>query len=105
MRYTVFLGAPPPSTTSTLSDDKVSFQWRTVASTTEAVSKDRSTEIYSSSGLDATYRHISAMYENIIFGEEDEDEGDTDTADEELKRDTRGGRTHSSCMIRASRCG
>jgi hypothetical protein len=92
MRYTVFLGAPPPSTTSTLSDDDVSFQWRTVGSTTRAAAKDTSVEIFPaySSEFDAASRHVSTMYENIIFGEEDGDEGDTQMVEENLMRNTRG---------------
>jgi hypothetical protein len=95
MRYTVFLGAPPPSTTSTLSDDELSFQWRTIESTTKTL-KDTSTEsfpVYHSAELDAASRQISTMYENIIFGEEDEDKGDTQMVEEDLTRGTQGGET------------
>jgi hypothetical protein len=94
MRYTVFLGAPPPSTTSTLSDDELSFQWHTVESTTKTASKDTSTEsfpVYHSAELDAASRQISTMYENIIFGEENEDKGDTQIVEEDLMRGTTQG--------------
>ncbi|KAH9980829.1 hypothetical protein BGW80DRAFT_1434199 [Lactifluus volemus] len=94
MRYTVFLGAPPPSTTSTLSDDELSFQWHTVESTTKTALKDTSTEsfpVYHSAELDAASRQISTMYENIIFGEEDEDKGDTQIVEEDLMRGTTQG--------------
>jgi hypothetical protein len=96
MRYTVFLGAPPPSTTSTLRDDELSFQWRTVESTTKTLLKDTSTErfpVYRSAELDAASRQISTMYENIIFGEEDEDKGDTQMVEEDLMCGTQGGET------------
>ena len=96
MRYTVFLGAPPPSTTSTPNDNEVSFQWHTVASIADPVSKGTSVEhppVYLSSAPDAASRRISAVYENIIFGNEDESEGDTQIVEENLMHDMRGGET------------
>ncbi|KAH8984018.1 hypothetical protein EDB92DRAFT_1936585 [Lactarius akahatsu] len=98
MRYVVFLGAPSPSSTSTSSDDgRSSYQWRTVTPTPDPsqaqLSKKMSLELlsnmYPSSALDAASRRISAMYENIIFGDEDEDEGDTQVVEEDLTRDIR----------------
>jgi hypothetical protein len=92
MRYTVFLGAPPPSTTSALGDDDESFQWRTIASTTRAAAKDMIIEKFpaNSSEFDAASRHVSTTYENIIFGEEDENEGDTQAVEENLMRNRPG---------------
>ncbi|KAH9009659.1 hypothetical protein EDB84DRAFT_1591031 [Lactarius hengduanensis] len=98
MKYVVFLGAPSPSSTSTSSDDgRSSYQWHTVTPTPDPsqaqLSKKMSLELlpimYSSSALDAASRRISAMYENIIFGDEDEDEGDTQVVEEDLTRDIR----------------
>lgn len=97
MRYTVFLGAPTPS--STLNDDGISYQWRTLASTLDPVSQDTSTGLFAgfpSSALDAASRRISAMYENVIFADEDEDEGDTQIVEEELTGRRRGGETKLS---------
>ena len=96
MKYVVFLGAPSPSSTITSSDDGItSYQWRTVTPTPDPsqLSKKMSVEhipMYPSSAFDAASRRISAMYENIIFGDEDEDEGDTQVVEEELTRDVRG---------------
>ena len=92
MRYTVFLGAPSPSTT--LSDDGILYQWCTLESATYPASKDTSINLFSgypSSALDGASRRISAMYENIIFADDDEDEGDTQTVEEELIGDGQGG--------------
>ena len=50
-------------------------------------SQDTSTDIFAgfpSSALDAASRRISAMYENVIFADEDEDEGDTQIVEEDL---------------------
>jgi hypothetical protein len=91
MKYVVFLGAPSPSDTSISSDDRTSYQWRTV---TPQLSKKISLE--PPSVPDATSRRISAMYENIIFGDkEDEDEGDTQVVEEELTHETRGMDDHA----------
>ncbi|KAH9032044.1 hypothetical protein EDB85DRAFT_1865347 [Lactarius pseudohatsudake] len=99
MKYVVFLGAPSPSSTSTSSDDgRSSYQWHTVTPTPDPsqaqLSKKMNLELlpimYPSSALDAASRRISAMYENIIFGDEDEDEGDTQVVEEDLTRDIRG---------------
>jgi hypothetical protein len=93
MRYTVFLGAPSPS--STLNDDEVSYQWRTIASTLPA-SQETSTVHFAgfpSSALDAASRRISALTENVIFADKDEDEGDTQMVEEHLIREERGGET------------
>ena len=46
--------------------------------------------MYPPSALDAASRRISTMYENIIFGDEDEEEGDTQVIEEDLTRDMRG---------------
>ena len=96
MKYVVFLGAPSPSSTSTSSDDgRSSYQWRTVTPTPDPsqLSKKTSLEllpVYPISELDAASRRISAMYENIIFRDEDEDEGDTQVVEDDLTRDMRG---------------
>ena len=85
MKYVVFLGAPSPSDTS-ISSDRASYQWRTV---TPQSSKKMNLE--PPSAPNATSRRISAMYQNIIFGDkDDEDEGDTQVVEEELTRETRG---------------
>jgi hypothetical protein len=92
MRYTVFLGAPTPS--STLDDEGVSYQWRTLASTLDPVTQDTSTDLFAgfpSSALDAASRRISTMYENVIFADGSEDEGDTQIVEEELIGRRRGG--------------
>lgn len=99
MKYVVFLGAPSPSNASTSIDDKTSHHWRTVTPTTDPVqlSKKMSLEppLYPSSALDAASRRISAMYENIIFGgNEDEDEGDTQIVEEEITHEIRGMAMH-----------
>lgn len=89
MRYSVFLGAPSPS--STLNDDGVFYQWRTLASTANPVLKGTSSfPGYPSSALDAASRRISVMYENIIFTDEDEGEGDTQAVEGDLMGDGRG---------------
>jgi hypothetical protein len=97
MKYAVFLGAPSPSNASTSIDDSItSYQWRTVTPTRPdplQLSKKMSLErpLYPSSALDAASRRISAMYENIIFAEkDDEEEGDTQVVEEELTHDIRG---------------
>ena len=54
---------------------------------TNPVSKDTSVDSFSgypSSALDGASRRISAMYENIISADEDEDEGDTQAVEENL---------------------
>jgi hypothetical protein len=94
MRYTVFIGAPSPS--NTLNDDGISYQWRTLASMIDSASQDTSTDPFAgfpSSELGAASRRISAMYENVIFASEDEDEGDTQIVEEELIGSRRGGET------------
>jgi hypothetical protein len=93
MRYTVFLGAPSPS--STLNDDGISYQWRTITSTLGPASQDTSTDLFAgfpSSALDAASHRISVMYENVIFVDEDEVEGDTQIVEEDLIG-RRGGET------------
>ncbi|KAI9445951.1 hypothetical protein H4582DRAFT_517837 [Lactarius indigo] len=98
MKYVVFLGAPSPSSTSTYNDeDRTSYQWHTVIGAPSTpdlsqLSKKMSLELipmYPSSALDTASRRISAMYENIIFGDEDEDEGDTQVIEDDLTRDLR----------------
>lgn len=92
MRYTVFLGAPSPS-----SDDGISYQWRTLAPTLDQASQDTTSsdlfEGFPSSALDAASRRISTMYENVIFADEDEDEGDTQIVEDDLIGLQRGGET------------
>jgi hypothetical protein len=92
MRYTVFLGAPSPS-----SDDGISYQWRTLAPTLDQASQDTtSSDLFAgfpSSALDAASRRISTMYENVIFADEDEDEGDTQIVEDDLIGLQRGGET------------
>lgn len=102
MRYAVFLGAPSPSTT--LSDDGILYQWRTLESATYPASKDTVIDFFSgypSSALDGASRRISTIYENIIFADNDEDEGDTQTVEEELIGDDQGGEAKPS----RRRCG
>ena len=100
MRYIVFLGAPPPS--STPNDDEISYQWRTIASTLDPESQETSTDPFAgfpSSALDAASRRISALTENVIFADEDgdggesESSGDTQMVEEHLITDGRGGET------------
>jgi hypothetical protein len=87
-RYIVFLGAPSPS--STLNDDEISYQWRTIASTTlDPASQETSTDSdlfagFPSSALDAATRRISALTESVMFADEDEDGGDTQIVEEHL---------------------
>jgi len=93
MRYTVFLGAPSPSSTHSNRDDGIFYQWRRLATSTNTVSKDTSVDSFSgypSSALDGASRRISAIYENIIFADEDEDEGDTQAVEEDLMDDEQG---------------
>ena len=102
MRYTVFLGAPSPST---LSDDGMLYQWRTLESATYPASKGTAIDFFSgypSSALDGASRRISAIYENIIFADDDEDEGDTQTVEEELIGDGQGGGAKHSRRRRGS---
>jgi len=92
MRYTVFLGAPSPS--STPNDDEISYQWRTIASMLDPESQETSTDLFAgfpSSALDAASRRISALTENVIFADEDGNEGDTQMVEEHLTTDGRGG--------------
>ncbi|KAH9170409.1 hypothetical protein EDB89DRAFT_1302716 [Lactarius sanguifluus] len=90
MKYVVFLGAPSPSSTSTSNDDRTSYQWHTVTPTPDPSQAQLSKKMTYPSALDAaSSRRISAMYENIIFGDEDEDEGDTQVVEEDLTRDIR----------------
>ena len=95
MRYIVYLGAPSPS--STLNDDEISYQWRTIAtSTLDQASQETSTDLFAgfpSSALDAASRRISALTENVLFAEKDEDGGDTQIVEEHLIKDRRGGET------------
>lgn len=94
MRYIVFLGAPSPS--STLNDDETSYQWRTIASTLDPASQETSTDFFAGfppSVLDAASRRISALTENVIFADRDEDEGDTQMIEEHLITDGEGGET------------
>lgn len=102
MRHAVFLGAPSPSTT--LSDDGILYQWHTLESAAYPASKVTVIDLFSgypSSALDGASRRISTMYENIIFADNDEDEGDTQTVEEELIGDGQGGEAKLSCH----RCG
>ena len=93
MKYIVFLGAPSPS--STLNDDEISYQWRTIASSTlDPSSQETSTDLFAgfpSSALDAASRRISALTESVIFADNDEGGGDTQLVEEHL--DGRGGET------------
>ncbi len=93
MGYTVFLGAPSPS--SALNDDVTSYQWRTISSTLKPASQDTSTDLFAGfpSALDAASRRMSALTENDIFVDEDEDEGDTQIVEGHLITDGRGGET------------
>jgi hypothetical protein len=94
MRYIIFLGAPSPS--STLNDDEISYQWRTIASTPDPASQETSTDFFAgfpSSALDAASRRISALTENVMFADKDEDGGDTQMVEEHLMTDGRGGET------------
>ena len=94
MRHIIFLGAPSPS--STLNDDEISYQWRTITSTLEPASQETSTDLFAgfpSSALDAASRRISAFTGNVIFADKDEDEGDTQRVEEHLIMDGRGGET------------
>jgi hypothetical protein len=103
MRHIVFLGAPSPS--STLSDDEMSYQWRTIASALDSPSQETSTDLFAglpSSAIDAAGRRISALTENVIFADEDEDGGDTQMVEEHLINDGRGGETSSSRSISLS---
>ena len=106
MRYTVFLGAPSPS--STVNDDGTSYQWRTLASTPDLASQDTSTDPFAgfpSSALDAASHRISAMYENVIFVDKDEDEGDTQIVEDDLIGLRRGGETNCSSYRSSSSIG
>jgi len=70
------------------------YQWRTLESAIYPASKDTSIDFFSgypSSALDGASRRISSMYENIIFADDDEDEGDTQTVEDELTGDGQGG--------------
>ena len=101
MRYTIFLGAPSPST---LSDDGMLYQWHTLESAAYPASMDIAIDFFSgypSSALDGASRRISAIYENIIFASDDEDEGDTQTLEEELIGDGQGG----GARLSRHRCG
>ncbi|KAI9449889.1 hypothetical protein F5148DRAFT_987334 [Russula earlei] len=80
MRYTVFLGAP---SSSAHSDAGILYQWHTHESTDVSVSNNDSFHGYPSSELDATRRRLSALYENIISAD-DEDERDTQIVEEDL---------------------
>ena len=103
MRYTVFLGAPSPS--STLSDGEISYRWRTVASTPDPASQDTSTDPFvgfSSSALDTASRRISALTENIIFADEDDDGEDAQMVEEHLLTGGRGGETTSTSSSRST---
>ncbi|KAH9961354.1 hypothetical protein BC827DRAFT_1260528 [Russula dissimulans] len=94
MRYTVFLGAPSPS--STLSDDDLLYRWHSLEATSNLNPVSTTIDLlsgYPSSALDAASRRLSAMYENIIFAEDDEDEGDTQAVEEDLIGDRRGDHT------------
>src|SRR5258708_9980889 len=94
MRDTVFLGAPSPS--STPNDDEIPYQWRTIASMLDPASQETSTDLFAgfpSSALDAASRRISALTENVIFADEDEDEGDTQMVEEHLITDELCGQT------------
>src|SRR6267154_6572304 len=95
MRYIVFLGAPSPS--STLNDDEISYQWRTIGPTLDPVSQDTSTDLFAGfpSALDAASRRISALTESVIFEDKDEDGGDTQMVEEHLINDGRGGEANS----------
>jgi hypothetical protein len=94
MRYIAFLGAP--SLSRTANDDEISYQWRTIASTLDPSSQETSTDLFEgfpSSALDAASRRISALTENIVFADKDEDGGDTQMVEEHLITDGRGGET------------
>jgi hypothetical protein len=96
-RFIVFLGAPSPS--STLNDDEISFQWRTIASTPDLASQETGSDLFAglpSSALDAASRRISALTENVIFADKDEDGGDSQLVEEHLITDGRGGETKPS---------
>jgi hypothetical protein len=100
MRYIVFLGAPSPS--STLNDDEISYQWRTIASTLDPASQEASTDLFAgfpSSALDAASRRISTSTDNVIFAEKDEDGGDTQMVEEHLIKDGRGGETMQAPLV------
>lgn len=93
MKHIVFLGAPSPSSTLN-DDDEISYRWRTVTSTLDPASQDTSTEDFSgfpSSALDAASRRISALTNNVIFSDEDDDGYDTQVVEEHLITGGRGG--------------
>jgi len=53
---------------------------------------------YPSSALDGASRRISAMYETIIFADEDEDEGDTQAVEDDLMNDEQGSEAQLSLL-------
>jgi hypothetical protein len=79
------------------------YQWRTLESAIDPASRDTSIDSFSgypSSALDGASRRISSMYENIIFADDDEEEGDTQTVEDELIGDGQGGEaklSHHRC--------
>jgi hypothetical protein len=99
MRYIVFLGAPSPS--STLNDvvDDVQYRWRTLSSTSNPISTIDSFSGYPSSALDGASRRISTMYENIIFADDQEGEGDTQAVEEELIGDGQRGEARLPLIV------
>lgn len=93
MRHIVFLGAPSPSSTP---NDEISYQWRTITSTLDPSSQETSNDLFAgfpSSALDAASHRISALTENVIFADKDEDGGDTQMVEEHLLTDVQGGET------------
>jgi hypothetical protein len=99
MRYTVFLGAPSPSSILNEVNDGALYQRRTLPSTTNPTSRDTSIGPFSgypSSALDGASRRISAIYENIIFTDDGDEEGDTQTVEDELIGDEQGGEAQLS---------
>jgi hypothetical protein len=93
MPYRIFLGAPSPQDLANIDSSAASaYHWQTVSSSSRIPSKSSSTRLIETQSLilppatlEAASRRISLIYQNIIFDESKDEEGDSLVEEDDLR--------------------
>ena len=93
MPYRVFLGAPSPQDLANIDSSAASaYHWQTVSSSSRLPSKSSSTRFIATQSfilppatLEAASRRISLIYQNVIFDESKDEEGDSLLEEDHLR--------------------
>ena len=93
MPYRIFLGAPSPQDLANIDSSAASaYHWQTVSSSSRIPSKSSSTRfietqplILPPATLEAASRRISLIYQNVIFDESRDEEGDSLLEEDDLR--------------------